>query len=79
MPGKPEGSVVRIYFDGARRLEEGDALQTPTGRTYLVVANRIQQRGKHKGRQHLACLVIDAGAAALEPGRIFPLYWYKRR
>lgn len=70
------GSVVSIYYDGWHEMAEGEALRTPTGRTYVVVANRIQQRGKHVGRQHLRCLVVDQ----VEPGTaVFPLVWYRRQ
>lgn len=70
----PEGAEVGIYYDG-RPLEPGDALVTPTGRTYLVTAVRRQTRGKHVGRQHLRCVVA---AAAPATARVVPLYWYKR-
>lgn len=70
----PAGAVVRIYYDGAEVLV-GEALRTPTGRTYIILDRRVQSRGKHVGRQHLACLV------AKEPPpdvRVRRLHWYKR-
>lgn len=70
----PVGAVVRIFYDG-RPVALGDALRTPTGRTYVVASVRVQARGRHVGRQYLACLV------AREPpldARIFPLRWYAR-
>ncbi len=71
----PVGAVVQIFYDG-RPLAPGDALRTPTGRTYEVVSVRVQERGRHVGRQHLACLV------AAEPpldAKVLPLRWYRRR
>jgi predicted transcriptional regulator len=70
----PKGAVVRIYYDGAA-VHVGEALQTPTGRTYLVLERRLQVRGKHVGRQHLRCVV----GAELESGtKVLKLRWYKR-
>lgn len=69
------GSVVGIYYDGRHVMAEGEALRTPTGRTYVVVSNRVQARGRHAGRQHLRCLVVDH----VDPGtQVFPLVWYRR-
>lgn len=74
MNAAPSGAVVRIYYDGAS-VHVGEALRTPTGRTYLVVERRLQARGKHVGRQHLAC-VVDA---ELPPGtKVLSLRWYRR-
>jgi hypothetical protein len=76
----PVGAVVRIWYDG-RPVAPGDVLQKPTGRCYTVASVRVQRRGKHVGRQHLACLVtarnlVDVVARG---GRIRPLRWYPRR
>ena len=72
---QPAGSIVRITFDGLRRLEPGDVLQTKTGRGYVIMTVRVQQRGVHRGRQHLLCLV----ATEPPPGAIvYPLRWYPR-
>jgi hypothetical protein len=70
----PAGAVVRIYYDGAR-VDAGDALRTPTGRCYIVLAKRLQERGKHVGRQHLACIVADEVPAG---ARVLELHWYRR-
>jgi hypothetical protein len=76
MMAAPVGALVRIFYDG-HQLGAGDALVTPSGRTYVVVAVRVQRRGQHVGRQHLACLVAHADARS---GRqVFPLFWYPRR
>lgn len=71
----PVGAVVSIYYDASAVVAEGDAIKTSTGRTYQVVAARRQERGKHRGRWHLRCLVVDDHP----PGVIVhPLHWYKR-
>ncbi len=71
----PVGALVKITYDGFVDLGIGDVLCTDTGRCYVVVTGRRQQRGKHRGRHHLQCMV----AAAPPPGaRVFPLYWYSR-
>lgn len=73
----PAGSVVSIYYDGAfTPLQPGEALRTPTGRTYLVVDVRVQNRGLYIGRQHLRCVVTEGEAPA--GVRVAPLHWYKR-
>jgi len=70
----PVGAVVRIFYDG-RPVERGDAIVTTTGRTYVVASVRVQARGRHIGRQHLACLV----AREPPPGaRRHRLHWYPR-
>lgn len=70
----PVGAVVRIFYDG-RALAPGDALRTPTGRTYVVASVRVQERGRHVGRQHLACLVAREPPA---DAVVHPLRWYPR-
>jgi hypothetical protein len=72
----PPGSEIGIYYDGAA-VEPGDALQTPTGRLYLVVAVRRQARGRHVGRQHLRAVVAEPPVP--EGVRVLPIYWYRRR
>lgn len=70
----PAGALVRIFYDGAKVLV-GEALRTPTGRIYVVASRRVQQRGKHAGRQHLACHVCKE---APEGAKVLPLRWYRR-
>lgn len=50
----PVGAVVGMYYDAdiGDELAIGHALQTPTGRTYVVLELRVQARGKHAGRYH---------------------------
>ncbi len=75
MSAAPVGALVRIYYDG-EPLAPGDALVTRTGRSYVVTSVRVQERGGHRGRQHLACLV--ASRQTRWAGRVHPLYWHPR-
>lgn len=72
----PAGSFVRLHVDLLATVYVGDAIVTTTGRTYLVVTTRRQARGRHRGRQHLGCLVSDTPP----PGgaRVHRIRWYKR-
>jgi hypothetical protein len=70
------GAEVGMYIDCPQEITAGDALMTTTGRTYVVVQARRQQRGKHIGRQHLRCVVADTKPPA--GVRIFSLRWYRR-
>lgn len=75
----PIGAIVGITYDGSRFLDEGDILQTPSGRVYQIVALRRQTRGIHTGRWHLKCLVLGEGIDAIPPqATVYPLYWYAR-
>jgi len=49
------GDVVAISYDPDPGVVvwPGDVLVTRTGRTYLVVHVRRQERGRHVGRLHL--------------------------
>lgn len=76
---KQPGEIARIYFDGRKRIEAGDFIQTPTGRTYLVQANRVQERGKNAGRQHLTTVVMAPGHPLDESDMVHQLAWYPRR
>ncbi len=77
MATAPEGAIVSITYDGGR-VEVGDALRTTTGRLYVVVARRVQQKGDHRGRQHLRCAVQGKDALPPPGANILPLRWYKR-
>lgn len=76
MAAAPPGAVVGMYVDGVA-IEPGDAIHTRTGRAYGVLHVRPQLRGKHVGRQHLRCLVLDE--LPTEARRIWTLNWYPRR
>lgn len=76
MAAAPPGAVVRITYDARVPVAAGDALVTPSGRTYLVVAARRQEGGKHRGRWHLRCAVAEGPApAGVTRHR---LIWYRR-
>ncbi len=70
----PIGALVRIYYDSPRNIEPGHYLQTPTGRTYLILECRLQAKGAHIGRKHLQALVVDHPGE----GTVHPIYWYPR-
>ena len=75
----PIGAVVKIGYDvgehGDRGHAEGHVLRATTGRLYLIVGLRRQARGKHAGRLHLTCVVIDE----LPLGAVtHPLIWHPR-
>jgi len=72
----PAGSEVGIYVDLVDQVDAGDAIVTQSGRTYLVVRVRRQERGKHIGRQHLRCVVAEGSAP--EGARIHRIRWYPR-
>lgn len=79
MPAAPDGSVVKLYVDLCERVAVGDLIETQTGRRYGVLVVREQQRGKHRGRQHLSCVVIGADRSEPGPGvRLHRIRWYKR-
>lgn len=82
----PVGAVVRLYVDLERQVNEGDIIETRTGRGYRVLSVRVQERGKHEGRQHLSCVVLHAGwledavAGFYDPSSAFihRIRWYRR-
>lgn len=81
MAGAPIGRNVSIYMDAREILGIGDLVVTGTGRCYRVTSNRIQEKGKHAGRQHLRVDVVDreqAMAEADEDTLIIRLAWYSR-
>jgi len=75
---KRPGEHARLYYDGARPVEEGDYIRTPTGRTYLVTFARTQTKGKHAGRQHLVTIVMDPDHQVEEDATVHPIHWYRR-
>lgn len=80
----PAGALVRLFYDPhpepsknpRLHVKPGDVLQTPTARRYGVVEARAQTRGKHVGRMHLRCVVLESDAETT--GKVWPLHWYKR-
>lgn len=75
---KPPGSIVRLYWDSINVAEPGDVIQTRTGRRYEVQHNRIQERGKHTGRQHMTCRVMSPEEPTDPDVRLYEIWWYKR-
>lgn len=74
----PAGAVVGIYVDLVASVQVGHVIQTQTGRRYGVVSVRVQERGKHRGRQHLRCVVL-APDDVVDPGQwVHEIRWYKR-
>ena len=69
------GDEVTISYDGDP-VAAGDALRTPTGRTYGVMGVRVQTTGKHRGRQFVRAVVLDEAPAPTT--KIHPLVWYSR-
>lgn len=72
------GDTCYLYIDAAMSLEKGDYVVTPTGRTYEVLTVRVQQRGKHAGRQHLNVIVLDPAAPKDPDAYVLHLHWYSR-
>lgn len=71
----PVGAVVRFYYDSVVLVRSGDAVQTPTGRIYCVLKVRVQERGKHVGRQHMTAIVASEIPSGV---RVHRLVWYRR-
>lgn len=74
----PAGAEVGIYLDMRERVNAGDVIQTGTGRRYGIVRVRIQERGQHRGRQHLRCLVLGPDDVVEGHARVFKIWWYPR-
>ena len=53
-------------------------IRTRTGRTYHVLSVRVQQRGKHAGRQHLRVLVCAPDVVLADDADVRELWWYRR-
>lgn len=73
----PAGAIVAIYVDLVSPVAVDEVIETESGRRYSVIAVRVQERGKHKGRQHLRCIVMPAD----EPQhgeKTHRIRWYKR-
>ena len=54
----PPGAEVGLYLDLVATVNVGDVVETRSGRRYLVVAVRRQERGKHAGRWHVRAVVL---------------------
>lgn len=80
MSAAPAGAEVRLFYDAVTRdVRAGDELVTSTtGRRYLVLAVRRQERGKHVGRMHLRCVVLAPEARRDPDTIVHPVTWYRR-
>lgn len=74
----PAGSTVGLYVDLAAPVEPGHVIETQTGRRYGVTSVRVQMRGRHIGRQHLRCIVLEAGQE-IGDAVVHRIRWYSRR
>lgn len=76
----PIGATVRIYVDLSATVKVGDLIETNSGRRrYSVLGVRVQQRGRHFGRQHLQCLVVEPDWLPDPPiGMLHRIRWYPR-
>lgn len=79
----PVGAIVSLYVDLVARVAIGDVIETQTGRRYQALDVRVQARGKHRGRQHMRCLVLAAAPEVIGAvpftGRVHTIRWYARR
>lgn len=79
MPGKPPGTLVWLYYDADAEVVEGDVIETvTTQRRYRVETVRVQQKGRHVGRQHLLCTVLGVDDPNPDGATVHPLRWYSR-
>lgn len=79
---KPAGTEVGLYVDLVARVAIGDVIETRSGRQYLVSSVRVQEQGKHAGRQHLRAVVLDADAvcpSAMVGRVVHRIRWYARK
>lgn len=77
----PPGRVVALYYDSPVQVAVGDFIRTPSGRTYRIETVRVQERGRHVGRQHIGGLVLDPDDPDQQPTPgdvVHPIYWYAR-
>ena len=74
----PAGAIVSLYVDLQRRVELNDIIETGTGRRYAVLQVRVQERGKHVGRQHLRAIVLGRDERIGENSTIHRIRWYQR-
>jgi hypothetical protein len=82
----PAGAIVSLYVDLRASVADNDVIETQTGRRYRVLDVRVQQRGKHVGRQHLRCIVLgDEGehddlnrSADPRMSAVHRIRWYER-
>lgn len=74
----PPGATRTLRYDpspGEEPIKAGDFLRTSSGRCYLVIGVRLQEKGKYIGRLHLGVLVSEG----TEPGAVVhDIQWMPR-
>jgi hypothetical protein len=77
---KAPGERAWLYYDPVlgQVVESADYIRTSTGRTYLVDAVRVQAKGKHTGRVHLATTVMPDDHQVEADAVVHTLAWYQR-
>lgn len=78
---KAAGEVVPLTYDWRGEgppPEEGDVLQTQTGRRYLLVGVRRVKTSKPVVRLKIEGLVLDPGERPEGEHRVFELLWNRR-
>lgn len=78
MRRKQPGESASLYVDTLATIEEGDFIETTTGRRYLVTHVRVQEKGKFVGRQHLKTVVMEPDFLPPEDATIHVIWWYRR-
>ncbi|MDQ1446792.1 MAG: hypothetical protein QOI20_3256 [Acidimicrobiaceae bacterium] len=74
----PAGAIVSLYVDVVAIVKPTDVIETRSGRRYEVLTVRVQLRGKHKGRQHLAARVIGTDEHVPDGAIVHRIRWYRR-
>jgi autonomous glycyl radical cofactor GrcA len=76
----PAGAIVSLHVDLIARVDVNDIIETESGRRYRVLDVRVQQRGKHEGRQHLRVIVLGKNDEHDEHDvyTVHKIRWYKR-
>lgn len=74
----PAGAIVKLYVDLVAPVDLNHIIETQTGRRYAVLDVRVQQRGKHAGRQHLNCIVLGDDEKIGEQSTVHRIRWYAR-
>lgn len=77
---KQPGESAHLYYDPDDQVdvEEGDYLRTGTGRLYLITGVRVQESGKHAGRYHLDCVVMERHHLTEPDAAVHTVVWYPR-
>lgn len=78
MAAAPIGAVVKIDYDAALgvSIEDGDALVTSTGRTYVILRAKRMAVGRKPNHWRLRCQVAEGPPPPGVP--VHTLKWYRR-